>query len=317
MIDFDFASYLFKKLLFLFISLFLVATLTFFMMKAIPGNPFLQEQAVPEEILKSMFKHYGLNDPLLVQYIKYLKGIVTFDLGPSFKYEGRTVNDIISEGFPVSMILGVQALILSFLSGITLGTIAAFFQNKWQDKASILFATIGISVPNFILASFLQYFLALKLDLFPVARWGDFSHTILPTLALSALPTAFIARLVRSNMIEIMHQDYILTAKAKGLSSFRIVTKHIIKNSILPSITYLGPLSSQILTGSFIVERIFGIPGLGGWFVTSITNRDYTVIMGVTIFYSFILLVTVFVLDLLYPLLDPRIKIKTEAIYAK
>ncbi len=317
MIDFDFASYLFKKLLFLFISLFLVATLTFFMMKAIPGNPFLQEQAVPEEILKSMFNHYGLNDPLLVQYIKYLKGIVTFDLGPSFKYEGRTVNDIISEGFPVSMILGLQALTLSFLSGITLGSIAAFFQNKWQDKASILFATIGISVPNFILASFLQYFLALKLDLFPVARWGDFSHTVLPTLALSALPTAFIARLVRSNMIEIMHQDYILTAKAKGLSSFRIMTKHIIKNSILPSITYLGPLSSQILTGSFIVERIFGIPGLGGWFVTSITNRDYTVIMGVTIFYSFILLVTVFVLDLLYPLLDPRIKIKTEAIYAK
>ena len=179
----------------------------------------------------------------------------------------------------------------------------------------MIVAVIGISVPNFIMATFLQYIFAMKLDVFPVARWGGVAHTILPALSLAALPTAFIARLTRANMVEVLEQDYVQTALSKGLSTRQVVLKHVLKNSLLPVITYISPLSSAILTGSFIVEKIFGIPGLGGWFVTSITNRDYTVIMGVTMFYSALLMVCVFLVDLLYTLLDPRIQIgKTKVV---
>ncbi|MCB1072690.1 MAG: ABC transporter permease [Chlamydiia bacterium] len=302
-------KYLVRKIFILAGSLFIVATMTFFLMQAAPGDPFMQEQAVPEEIMKSMYAHYGLDQPWYIQYVKYLKGLITWDLGPSFKYEGRTVNDIIREGFPVSLILGLEAITLSLFTGIILGTIAAIRRSRWQDHVAMIVAVIGISVPNFIMATFLQYLFAMKLDLFPVARWGGLSHTILPALSLAALPTAFIARLTRANMVEVLEQDYVQTALSKGLSTRQVVFKHVLKNSLLPVITYIGPLSSTILTGSFIVEKIFGIPGLGGWFVTSITNRDYTVIMGVTMFYSAILMLCVFLVDLLYTLLDPRIQI--------
>lgn len=307
--------YLARKLLILLLSLFLVATITFFLMQAAPGDPFMQEQAVPEEIMKSMYAHYGLDQPWYIQYVKYLKGLITWDLGPSFKYEGRTVNDIIREGFPVSLVLGLEAIFLSLFMGIIFGTIAAVRRSRWQDHFAMILAVIGISVPNFIMATFLQYLFAMKLDLFPVARWGTFSHTILPAIALSALPTAFIARLTRANMVEVLEQDYIQTARSKGLSTLQVVLRHVLKNSLLPVITYIGPLSSAILTGSFIVEKIFGIPGLGGWFVTSITNRDYTVIMGVTVFYSTLLMITVLCVDIFYTILDPRIQMtKTKVI---
>lgn len=300
--------YLACKVLILALSLFLVATITFFLMQAAPGDPFMQEQAVPEEIMKSMYAHYGLDQPWYVQYVKYLKGLITWDLGPSFKYEGRTVNDIIREGFPVSLILGLEAISLSLFMGIIFGTIAAVRRSRWQDHLAMILAVVGISIPNFIMATFLQYLFAMKLDLFPVARWGSFAHTILPAISLSALPTAFIARLTRANMVEVLEQDYIQTARSKGLSTFQVVIKHVLKNSLLPVITYIGPLASAILTGSFIVEKIFGIPGLGGWFVTSITNRDYTVIMGVTVFYSALLMLCVLFVDILYTLFDPRIQ---------
>lgn len=302
-------KFLLKKILILIVSLFMVATLTFALMQIIPGDPFTQEKAVPEEILKAMYHHYGLDQPWYVQYARYIKGLVTFDLGPSFKYQGRTVSEIIREGFPVSMTLGLEALLLSVFSGITLGCIAALKHLKWQDHLTMVLAVLGISVPSFILATFLQYFFAMKLDLLPVARWGTFDHSILPALALAALPTAFIARLTRSNMVEIMHQDYIQTAKSKGLNSFQIVLHHCLRNALLPIVTYLGPLTTAILTGSFAVEKIFGIPGLGQWFVMSITNRDYTVIMGTTVFYSAILMLSVFLVDVLYCFIDPRIQL--------
>jgi oligopeptide transport system permease protein len=305
-------KYFVKKASILLISLFTVTTLTFFLMHAIPGDPFVQERAVPEEILAAMHKHYGLDQPLYIQYEKYLKGVLTFELGPSFKYEGRTVNDIISDGFPISLCLGIEALCIAVFGGITLGSIAALNHLKWQDHLMMVIAVIGISVPSFILASFLQYFLAMKLDLLPVARWGDFSQTIMPAISLAALPMAFIARLTRANMVEVMQQDYIQTAKSKGLNSFQIVFFHVTRNALLPVVTYLGPLSAAVLTGSFAIEKIFGIPGLGQWFVTSITNRDYTVIMGTTIFYSAILMLCVFLVDLLYCLIDPRIQLKKE-----
>jgi oligopeptide transport system permease protein len=302
--------YLLKKGLILLFSLYIVATLTFFLMHAIPGDPFLQEQAVPEEILKAMYKHYGLDQPWYIQYGRYLKGIVTWELGPSFKYQGRTVNEIISDGLPVSLSLGSFALTIALFGGITCGAISSLKHLRWQDYSSMLIAVLGISIPSFILATFLQYIFAMKLDLLPVARWGSFNQCILPALSLAALPMAFIARLTRSNMIEVMQQDYIQTAKSKGINSLQILWRHLMRNALLPVITYLGPMAAAILTGSFAVEKIFGIPGLGQWFVMSITNRDYTVIMGTTIFYSALLMLCVFIVDILYCFIDPRIKIK-------
>ena len=304
--------YLVKKAGILIVSLFMVTTLTFFLMHAIPGDPFVQERAIPEEILKAMHKHYGLDQPLYIQFAKYLKGVLTFDLGPSFKYEGRTVNQIIADGFPVSCCLGVEALIIAVFGGIFLGSIAALNHLKWQDHLTMVLAVIGISLPSFILASFLQYLLAMKFDLLPVARWGTFSQSIMPSISLAALPMAFIARLTRSNMVEVMQQDYIQTAKSKGLNSFQIVFFHVTRNALLPVVAYLGPLTAAIITGSFVIEKIFGLPGLGQWFVTSITNRDYTVIMGTTIFWSAILILCVFLVDLLYCVIDPRIQLRKD-----
>ncbi|MBI5274687.1 MAG: ABC transporter permease [Chlamydiales bacterium] len=301
-------KYIFKKIIFLLVSLFMVATLTFFLMKAIPGDPFIQEQGIHEEILASLYKHYGLDKPLFIQYIKYIKGLLLFDLGPSFKYEGRTVNQIICEGFPVSASLGAISLFFSVFFGTTIGVISSIYQGKWQDRLVMLIAVIGMSIPSFVMASLLQYLFSMKLSLFPIARWGSIWHAILPAIALSALPTAFIARLTRMNVIETLQQEYIITAMAKGLSVPQIIFRHVLKNSLLPVLTYLGPLTASILTGSFIIEKIFGIPGLGGWFVTSISNRDYTVIMGVTMFYSLILMLAVFIVDVLYFFIDPRIQ---------
>lgn len=301
-------TFLFKKACILLASLFAVATLTFFLMHAIPGDPFVQERAVPEEILKALYKHYGLDQPLYVQYGRYLKGLLTFDLGPSFKYQGRTVGEILGEGFPVSLILGLEALLVALSIGLILGIVAALKHTRWQDHLAMVTGVIGISVPSFILATFLQYLLAMKLDFFPVARWGSFHQTILPALSLSALPMAFIARLTRASMVEVLQQDYIKTAKCKGLNTFHVIVRHVMRNALLPVITYLGPLTATVFTGSFAVEKIFGIPGLGQWFVMCITNRDYTVIMGTTVFYSALLMLSVFMVDILYCFIDPRIR---------
>jgi len=276
-------------------------------MKAIPGDPFMDER-ITEEVLKALHSYYGLDQPLWTQYVRYLKGFVTLDFGRSLVYTGRTVYQLISDGFPVSAQLGLQALCLAIPSGILLGTWAALKRSRWQDSTAMVISTLGISVPNFVLASLLQYFIALQLHLLPVARWGTFAHTILPTLALAALPTAFISRLTRSNMVEVLQQDYIRTAIAKGLPLFRIAIVHGLRNAILPVISYIGPITAQILTGSFVIERIFAIPGLGEWLIISINNRDYPVIMGITIFYSSLLLVSIFLADIAYSILDPRIR---------
>ncbi len=301
--------YLGKRIFFMAISLFLITTATFFIMKAIPGGPFTAEKNVPEEIKAALEAHYGLDKPIFEQYIDYLERVVTWDLGPSFTEKSSTVNDMINRGFPVSARLGLQALLVAIFGGITLGVIAALKYNKWQDSSATVIAVLGLSVPSFILASFYQYIFAIKLGWFPIAKWEGFAHTVLPTFALTALPLAFIARLTRSNMIEILNQDFIKTAKSKGLSTFVTTFKHAIRNALLPVITYLGPLIATILTGTFVVERIFGIPGLGREFVLSITNRDYTVIMGTTVFYSIFLVVCVLLVDIAYTLIDPRIKL--------
>lgn len=304
--------FLTKRILILCFSLFLVASVTFFLMHNIPGDPFTQDAVIPEEILASMRKFYGLDDPWYVQYGRYLKNILTWNLGPSFKYEARTVNEIIAEGFPASLQLGLQAISVSMVLGILLGSFSALKKSRWQDRFFLILIAVGTSIPSFILATLFQFIFAMKLEWFPVARWGSFAQTILPTLALSAFPTAFIAKMLRTTMGEVLEQDYILTAKVKGLSSFHILFKHVIRNAILPIITYLGPLTASVITGSFIVEKIFAIPGLGGWFVSSVINRDYTAIMGVTIFYSSLLMICVLIVDVLYSLIDPRIEIDAK-----
>lgn len=283
---------------------------TFFLMKAIPGDPFSSDQNMPKEVLNSLYSHYGLDKPLHYQYFKYLKGFLTFDLGPSFIYEGREVFQIIKDGLPITLCLGFEALFISISLGLLLGTIAAIKKDKWQSSLVTLIAILGISIPNFLLASLLQYFLSMKIHLFPIARFDSFMHSILPALALAALPTAYISRLMKSSMIEVLSKDYIKTAKAKGLSSFEVIFKHGFKNAILPVVSYLGPLTAHVLTGSFVIEKIFSIPGIGMWLVSSIASRDYPVIIGLSVFYSFILIMIMFVIDIIYKLIDPRIDLE-------
>ncbi|AGK52731.1 ABC transporter permease [Bacillus sp. 1NLA3E] len=303
------AKYISKRLLYMIISLYLIITATFFFMRIAPGNPFTSEKQLPPEIEASLNAHYGLDKPWYVQYGDYLVKIAHWDLGPSFKYKARTVNDLINDGFPVSLTLGAEAIFIALAFGVLLGVIAALKHNKWQDYAAMIVAVMGISVPSFIMATILQYFLAIKLGLFPVARWETFMHSILPALALASTPMAFIARLTRSSMLEVLSNDYIKTAKAKGLSQGVITIKHTIRNALLPVVSYMGPLSAGIITGSFVIEKIFGIPGLGSHFVLSIANRDYTVIMGVTVFYSILLLMSILLVDIAYGFIDPRIKL--------
>lgn len=302
-------SYILSRVFSSLLVLLAIITITFLLMHAIPGGPFTSEKNISAAVLKNIEERYRLNDPLWQQYIDYLANLIRFDLGPSFKYEGRTVNDIIRESFPVSFQLGVTSISLAILLGIPTGAIAALRQNKWQDYATMFFATVGVSVPSFVLATILIYVFAIKLGWLPAAMWGDIEYAVLPALALAAHPTAFIARLTRSSLLEVLAQDYIKTARAKGLSSTVILYRHALKNALIPVVTYIGPMSAAILTGSFVIETIFAIPGLGRHFVTSIYNRDYTVILGVTVFYSILVIGLNLMVDLIYPLLDPRIKL--------
>nr|WP_221452333.1 ABC transporter permease [Bacillus benzoevorans] len=290
------------------LSLWLIMTATFFLMRLAPGNPFTSEKKLPPEIEANLNAFYGLDQPWYVQYWDFIVRMATWDFGPSFKYKSQTVNDLINTGFPVSFVLGVEAILIALAVGVLLGVIAALNHHKWPDFSAMIAAVFGISMPSFILAALLQYFFAIKMGIFPVALWESPMHTVLPALALAAFPMANIARLTRSSMLEVMSNDYIKTAKSKGLSRGFIIIKHAIRNAMLPVISFLGPLSAGIITGSFVIEQIFGIPGLGSHFVTSIQNRDYTVIMGITAFYSMILLLCILLVDIAYGLIDPRIK---------
>lgn len=300
----------FEKIFFFIATLFLISTITFILMKSIPGDPFLQEQAIPEEILRSMHAHYGLDQPLFTQYITYIKGVFVGDLGPSFRYEGRTTNDFIREGFPVSFCLGFTSFLFALFWGVLWGSLSAFYHQKWQDTCIRFLSVIGMSIPGFILATLLQYVFSIKLGWLPIARLDSYTAMILPVISLSAFPASFIAKLTRSSMIETLQKEYILTARSKGISSWQVWRCHVFKNSLLPIASYLGTLFSFLIVGSFVVEKIFGIPGLGSWFVISIINRDYTVIMGLTIFYSSIVLVVMMMTDFIYTCIDPRIHLK-------
>jgi dipeptide transport system permease protein len=307
-------TYLFKRLLAMVITLWLIVTLTFFLMHAIPGSPFNEERNTSEIVQKNLEAHYHLDEPLLVQYALYLKSLVTLDFGPSITQPSQTVNDLLGRGFPISFELGMITLFIAVLSGIVLGILAALKHNRMIDYMAMTFAVLGISIPNFVMATMLIQQVAVNWEILPVATWTSWKHMILPTLALATGPMAIIARLTRSSMLEVLTQDYIRTARAKGLSPVKIVVKHALRNALLPVVTVLGTLAAGILTGTFVIEQIFAIPGMGKYFVESINQRDYPVIMGTTVFYSAFLIVMLFLVDLAYGFLDPRIKLhKKEA----
>lgn len=301
--------YIFQRVWASFLTLFVVVTLTFFMMRAIPGGPFTDEKAIPPFILEKIMARYHLNDPLYVQYGHYLWDVLHFDLGPSYRYEGMTVNQLIASGFPASLMVGSIAILLSLVVGIPAGIVSALRRGRWQDRTAMVLATLGITIPNFVIATILVYFFAYRWGWVTVGFWEGLPTALLPAITLAGYPTAFISRLTRSSMLEVLQQDYIRTAYSKGLRERAVVYVHALRNAIIPVVTYLGPLIAGILTGSFVVEQVFGVPGLGTFFVTSISNRDYTTIMGVTIFYSALLVSLNLVVDICLGFIDPRIKL--------
>ncbi|MCR6597143.1 dipeptide ABC transporter permease DppB [Bacillus halotolerans] len=303
------ARYIMKRFWAMAATILVITTLTFVLMKVIPGSPFNEERGTNEAVQRNLEAYYHLDDPLIIQYIIYLKSIITFDFGPSIKKPSDSVNDMLDRGFPVSFELGMAAIVIAVISGLILGVTAALRRNGFLDYAAMSLAVLGISIPNFIMATLLIQQFAVNFKLFPAATWTSPIHMVLPTAALAVGPMAIIARLTRSSMVEVLTQDYIRTAKAKGLSPLKIIVKHALRNALMPVITVLGTLVASILTGSFVIEKIFAIPGMGKYFVESINQRDYPVIMGTTVFYSVILIVMLFLVDLAYGLLDPRIKL--------
>ncbi|MBO8137835.1 MAG: ABC transporter permease [Desulfotomaculum sp.] len=291
------------------ITIILIITITFALMHSIPGDPLTRDKEMPEQIRQNLMEKYHLDEPLWKQYFIYLKGLATGDMGISMKYQGVTVNEIIAESFPISAQLGLVAIAIMLLIGIPAGIISALRQNKWQDHLAMFLATLGVAIPNFVLATLLIYIFGVKLGWLPTSRWVSWKSVIMPSIALAGYSAAYIARLTRSSVLEVIQQDYIRTAKAKGLPERVVVYKHALKNALIPIVTYLGPLTAGILTGSFVVEKIFAIPGLGQYFVNSISNRDYTVILGVTVFYASFLVFMNMIVDIVYGFIDPRIRV--------
>lgn len=302
--------YILKRIFSSIVTLWVVVTITFSLSRIIPGGPFDTEKDTPPEVRKNLEERYKLNEPIYIQYGDYLKNLVKLDLGPSFKQRGVSINEIIERGFPVSAKLGAVAVSLALVFGLILGIIAALKQGKWPDRLTMFISTLGVTIPGFVLATLFIYFFAQKLRLFPVYGLETPRHYVLPAIALAGYSMAFISRLTRSSLLDVVRQDYIRTARAKGLSDTTVIIKHALKNAMLPVVTYLGPLVAGILTGSFVIERIFTIPGLGRAFVDSIGNRDYTAILGVTVFYSLFLIICNLIVDLVYAFIDPRIKLE-------
>ncbi|MGG0670360.1 ABC transporter permease [Lederbergia citrisecunda] len=305
--------YIVKRLIGMLLTIWIIATLTFIVMKFIPGDPFASDADVfPEEVLENLRAAYNLDKPVPVQYILYMKDLITLDLGTSIVSDTRSVNQIIGSGMAASATVGLLAMAIALFFGILLGVVAAINHNKVIDYMSMIIAIIGISIPNFLLAPLLIKIFAVDLHLLPVASWGSWKHAILPALALSTTPLAVVARYTRSSMLDVLNQNYMKTVDAKGLSTYKIVFEHGIRNAILPVITFIGPLFVSLITGTFVIEKIFAIPGIGRYFVDSIFNRDYPVIMGTTVFYSVLLVVILFLIDVSYRFIDPRIKLTSK-----
>jgi oligopeptide transport system permease protein len=300
--------YVAKRVAYMLVTLFLIASITFFISKLLPGTPFADDKLTPQ-IRAQLFAKYGLDEPLTVQYAKYMLNVAQGDLGNSFYFESRPVTQMILQGLPVSMFVGVQAVIFGLVVGLMLGIVAALRHNTLWDTAAVVLAVVGVSVPTFVLGPILQYWLGVKLGLFPIAFFESWRHSVLPSLALSVFVISTVARFVRSEMLEVMGQDYITLARAKGLSGLAVIIRHVLRNSLIPLVTVVAPLTVYIITGSLVVEQIFAVPGIGEQFVTSVFVSDYSMILGTTLFFSVMFILALLLQDILYGIIDPRIRI--------
>ncbi|MFR0838662.1 MAG: ABC transporter permease [Neglectibacter timonensis] len=302
-------KYTLKRLLMAVVTLWVIITMTFVLMHAIPGNPFADEKRIQPEIMANLNAKYGLDKPLIEQCGIYMSNLVRGDFGVSLKYQNRTVNSLIAQGFPVSMTLGAAACLIGIGIGILFGIIAGINRGRLPDYAVIILSILGVSVPSFVFASIFQYIFGAKLQWAPVAGWGAPVFLILPTLALGLRMIAYIARMMRTSMLDVLSQDYIKTARAKGLTEGQVIRRHTIRNAITPIITVAGVMVAGTLVGSFVIENIFNIPGMGKYLVNAVKDSDYTVILGMTAFYAMILVAVTFVVDILYVIVDPRVKL--------
>jgi oligopeptide transport system permease protein len=289
------------------LTLFVVATLTFFLMNIVPGGPFNTERA-SKKTIEAMEHKYGLDKPLLEQYVMYMGRLARLDLGDSYRRIGYSVNQILGEKFPISAGLGLVAIFFALVMGIPAGVFAAYRRNSAVDRIIMFIATLGIAVPNFVMATTLLLLFGVALGWLPTLGLSSWQHYIMPGIALSFFPSCFIARLTRSNMLDVLGQDYVKTARAKGLSEQKVIFKHVLRISVVPVVSYLGTLAAGVLCGGFVIERIFTIPGMGRFFIESINNRDYPMVMGTTVFFAAVLIFCNLIVDLLYGVIDPRIK---------
>jgi oligopeptide transport system permease protein len=296
------------------LTLLIVATVTFFLMRSIPGDPLSHmTRGLPEQTRENYYAKYGLDQPLFTQYLMYMKNLLQGDFGESVVFPGRSVTDTIKNTSPVSGIIGGSALIIGLIIGVTLGIIAALNKNRWPDYLVMFIAILGVTIPIFVIASLAQYLAAVKLDILPPSGWGRPEHLILPIFVMCFGPIASFARYMKSSMLETMSQDYILTAQAKGLSRRMVILKHALRNSLIPIATILAARIVAIFTGSFIVERMFGIPGIGFYYISSINNNDYSMILGTTIFYAALFILAQLAVDFMYMVIDPRIRVTAES----
>jgi len=302
------AFFLLKRFFHGIIVLWVVATLTFVSLRLAPGGPFDRERRLPPEVLANIQAKYRLDEPLIAQYWRYIGAIVRGDFGPSYKYIDRTVNEVIADTLPTSALLGALALVFALALSLGAGLLAAYYRDTWIDRACMLLATLGISVPHFILGALLIWTVALQLGWLQAGRWDQPSGAILPTLTLSAAPAAYLAALFRSSLIDVLGDDFIRAARAKGLTETAVLMRHALRNSLIPVLTVMGPLTATLLIGSFVVECVFALPGMGRYFITAVTDRDYPLIMGVTLVYTALLVGANLLVDLFYTYIDPRIR---------
>lgn len=303
------ARYIATRIVYMAITLFIIASITFFLMKLMPGTPLSSADRLSESQQQIVLEQYGLDKPVPLQYVDYMLGLVQGNLGISFQFDNREVTEILGNRIGPSLQLGIQSLFIGSVLGAFLGLIAAIFHNGILDFGSTLLAVIGTSIPSFIFAGLLQYFLGVQWQVFPVATWGTFAHTIMPTIALLIFPMAICARFMRTEMLEVLNKDYITTARAKGVGWSAVIFKHGLRNALIPLITILGPLAVSLLTGTLVIEQIFAVPGIGEQFVTAVTTNDYPMIMGTTLFFSFLFVLIILIIDILYGIIDPRIRL--------
>lgn len=305
-------GYIVRRLISVIPVLVIISIITFGLMHMVPGNPFehLDDQPLPQETIDRLKEHYKLDQPVWKQYLLYMREVLKGNLGPSYLYGNRTVNEMIWQGFPISACLGLVALAIAIVTGIPLGILSALRQNTLVDYFCMFFAVSGVSIHKIAMAPLLIYVFALKLDLFPVALWGTWQHAVLPAIALAFNPAAIFARLTRASMLRVLHEDYIRTARAKGVPEIMVTIKHALRNALIPVVTVIGPITASLVIGSLIIEKIFSINGVGNYFVNGVSTRDYPVIMGMTLLYAFILVISNLLVDISYAWIDPRITLK-------